>query len=104
MKGLENFTDIFAMIVGMAGALMKGVKKKLKLQSICIGMIVAGILSFSLIGVIELFYMDLTPKLIILVSFVVGWLANEITEKLDLVFDDIFDIFFNWVKRKNTEK
>ena len=67
-------------------------------------MVVAGILSFSLIGVIELFYEELTPKLIILVSFVVGWLANEITEKIDLIFDDAFDIALDWIKNKKNEK
>lgn len=100
MKGLEQFTDIFAMLIGMTGALMKGLKKRLKIKSILIGMVVAGILSFSLIGVIEMFYKDLSPKVIILVSFVVGWLANEITEKIDLIFDDAFDLFLSWIKTK----
>ena len=88
------------MSIGMIGAMMKGVKKRLRVKNIFIGMVVAGILSFSLIGVIELFYQELSPKLIILVSFVVGWLANEITEKIDLVFDDAFDIFLNWIKKR----
>ena len=100
MKGLEQFTDIIAMSIGMIGAMMKGVKKRLRVKNIFIGMVVAGILSFSLIGVIELFYQELSPKLIILVSFIVGWLANEITEKIDLVFDDAFDVFLNWIKKR----
>jgi hypothetical protein len=104
MKGFEQFTDIIAMGIGMTGALMKGMKKRLKIKSILIGMVVAGILSFSLIGVIELFYEELTPKLIILVSFVVGWLANEITEKIDLIFDDAFDIALDWIKKKKNGK
>ena len=86
MKGLEQFTDILAMAIGMSGALMKGLKKRMKMQSIMIAMVVAGILSFSLIGVIELFYHEMTPRLTILLAFVVGWLANEITEKIDLIF------------------
>ena len=100
MKGIEQFTDIIAMSIGMIGALMKGLKKRLKIKSIFIGMVVAGILSFSLIGLIEIFYQELSPKLIILVSFIVGWLANEITEKIDLVFDDAFDVFLSWIKTK----
>ena len=91
MKGLEQFTDLLAMAIGMTGALMKGLKKRMKMQSILIACVVAGILSFSLIGVIELFYHDLTPRLTILVAFVVGWLANEITEKIDLIFDDVWE-------------
>lgn len=100
MKGFEEFTDLIAIAIGMVGALMKGIKKKLKLQSIIISMVIAGILSFSLIGVIEIFYTELTPKLIILVSFVVGWLANELTEKIDLMFDDIWEYFLSWIKIK----
>lgn len=101
MKGLEQFTDLIAMSIGMIGALMKGIKKRLKLQTILVGMVVAGILSFSLIGVIEIFYQELTPKLTILVSFVVGWLANELTDKIDLMFDDVWEYFIKWIKRKN---
>ena len=72
MKGIEQFTDIIAMAIGMAGALMKGLKKKLKIKTILITMSVAGILSYSLLGLLEIFYHDWTPRLIIFVSFVVG--------------------------------
>lgn len=103
MKGLEGFTDLIAMGIGMVGALMKGLKKKLNIQTILITMCIAGILSFSLLGVLELFYHELTPRLIILVSFFVGWLANEITEKIDLLFGDIYDYFLNWIKKNKNE-
>ncbi len=100
MKGLEGFTDVIAMAIGMVGALMKGLKKRLKLQTIIITMVVAGILSFSLMGLLELFYHEFTPRLVILVSFIVGWLANEITEKIDLIFDDAFEYFLGWLKKQ----
>jgi len=100
MKGLEQFTDLLAMGIGMTGALMKGLKKRMRMQSIVIACVVAGILSFSLIGVIELFYQDLTPRLTILVAFVVGWLANEITEKIDLIFEDVWDHIERLIKKK----
>jgi len=104
MNGLEGFTDIFAMLVGMVGAMMKGIKKRLKVQTIVVTMIVAGILSFSLLGVLEIFYHEWSPKLVIFVSFVVGWLANEITEKIDLIFDDAYEYFLGWLKNKTKEK
>jgi len=100
MKGLEQFTDILAMAIGMSGALMKGLKKRMKMQSIMIAMVVAGILSFSLIGVIELFYHEMTPRLTILLAFVVGWLANEITEKIDLIFEDVWEYIQRLIKKK----
>lgn len=100
MKGLEQFTDILAMAIGMSGALMKGLKKRMKMQSIMIACVVAGILSFSLIGVIELFYHEMTPRLTILLAFVVGWLANEITEKIDLIFEDVWEYIQRLIKKK----
>ena len=96
MKGLENFTDLIAIAVGMLGAMTKGLRKKLKIKTILIGMCIAGILSYSLIGVVEIFYNELTPRLIILVSFIVGWIANELTEKIDLVFED----FYQYIHKK----
>lgn len=99
MKGLENFTDLIAILVGMVGAMSKGIKKRAKIKTIVIGMVVAGILSYSLIGVVEIFYNELTPRLIILVSFVVGWVANELTEKIDLVFEDVFNYFADKIKK-----
>ena len=89
------------MAIGMVGALMKGLKKRLKLQTILITMVVAGILSFSLMGLLEIFYHEFTPRLVILVSFLVGWLANEITEKIDLIFDDVFEWVLGYIKKKN---
>ena len=100
MKGLEQFTDLLAMAIGMTGALTKGLKKRMKMQSILIACVVAGIISFSLIGVIELFYHNLTPRLTILVAFVVGWLANEITEKIDLIFDDVWEYIERVIKKR----
>ena len=100
MKGLEQFTDLLAMAIGMTGALMKGLKKRMKMQSVGIAMVVAGILSFSLIGVIELFYNEMTPRLTILLAFVVGWLANEITEKIDLIFEDVWEHIQRVIKKK----
>tara|TARA_R110002074_G_scaffold240506_2_gene412225 strand:+ start:706 stop:1014 length:309 start_codon:yes stop_codon:yes gene_type:complete len=102
MNGIEQFTDLIAIAVGMLGSLVKGLKKKLKIQTIIIGMCIAGVLSYSLIGVVELFYDELTPKLIILVSFVVGWVANELTEKIDLVFEDLYQ--YAYKKFKNLIK
>lgn len=99
MKGLEEFTDLIAMGIGMAGALMKGLKKRLKWQSIFIGMVIAGILSFSLIGVVEIFYKDLSPKVIILISFIVGWVANELTEKIDEVFEEFYQYAIEKLKK-----
>lgn len=100
MKGLEQFGDLLSMLVGVMGALLKGIKSKFKPSTVFVGCLVAGILTFSVIGVIEMFYEELSPKLVILVSFVVGWVANEITAKLDLLIGDLYDIFIVYLKNK----
>ena len=41
MKGFEQFTDLFAILIGMIGALAKGLKKRAKLKTIFIGMTIA---------------------------------------------------------------
>ena len=99
MKGLEQFTDLIAVLVGMIGAMAKGIKRRVKLQTLIVGMVVAGILSFSLIGVVEIFYDELTPRLIILVSFVVGWVANELTETIDIIFMEFYEVLIEKLKK-----
>ena len=97
---MNELGDCMAIIIGMLGALLKGIKNRLSIKSLFITMVIAGILCFSITGVIEMFYTELPPNVVILISFVVGWLTNEITEKLDLLIDDIYD----YVKQKLKNK
>lgn len=98
---MEQFTDVIAIIIGMIGALIKGLKQRLKLRTLLTSMLIAGILTFGITGLIEIMYHDLTPKLIILISFVVGWGANEMTDKIDLFIDDIYEYLSNKLKNGN---
>lgn len=100
MKFFNEFGDLLSMAVGMVGALLKGLKSRLHFTSVILGMMIAGILTFSIIGVIEQFYQTLSPKFVILISFCVGWVANEITSKLDSMVNDIYNIFIDWLKAK----
>ena len=100
MKNFENFADLMAMFVGVLGALLKGLKNKFHASTIVLGCLIAGVLTYSIIGVIEYFYSDLNTKFIILISFSVGWVANEITEKMDLIVNDLYDILIEWLKSK----
>jgi hypothetical protein len=105
MKGLENFWDLAAMGFGMIGALLKGIKKRFSTGSIILSMLVAGILTYSVTGILAFFYKDVDPKIIVLVSFIVGWVANELTAIMDEVVGDVYEIFIKWLKQKyNGEK
>lgn len=97
-NNLTDFTDLLSMLVGVIGALLKGLKQKLNAVTIILSCLVAGILSYASIGLIEIFYSDLSPRLVIFISFCVGWIANEITAKLDLLVNDFYDIFINWLR------
>lgn len=95
---MEQFSDVIAIAIGMLGALIKGLKQRVKLKTLITSMIIAGILTFGITGFIEIFYHELTPKLVILISFVVGWGANEMTEKIDLLIDDLYEYVSNKLK------
>ena len=100
MKGIENFTDLIAMFIGVIGAFLKGMKKKFSKSTIIIGMLIAGVLTYAITGLIEMFFNDVPQKVIILISFCVGWIANEVTEKLDEFVNDFYDIIIEWIRRK----
>lgn len=101
---MENYTDLLGIIVGMMGALLKALKKRLKLISTILVMITAGILCYTLIGVVQLYYGELPEKASLLIAFVVGWTANEITDKMDLFIDDIYNYFTRYINNKKNGK
>jgi hypothetical protein len=104
MKMIENWFDLFAIAIGVVGAFLKGIKKKFSWSTIIIGMMIAGVLTYSVTGVIEIFFQNVSQKVIILISFCVGWIANEITEKLDDFVNDIYSILLDWIRSKFNSK
>ena len=93
-----------SMGVGMVGALLKGIKRKYKLTTIVLSMLIAGILTFSVTGVLTMYYTELNSKVVILVSFCVGWISNEITDVLDDFVGDVYDIFIKWLRNRYGNK
>ena len=55
MKEFHEYTDLWAVGVGLMGSLMKGIKKKLGLSTTIMGMLVGGILAYGTIGIIDQF-------------------------------------------------
>lgn len=97
-NNINELGDLLSVLVGIIGAFLKGIKAKLNVVTIILACCIAGILSYASIGIIEIFYTDLSPKIIIFISFCVGWVANEITSKLDLLVNDFYDIFIEYIK------
>jgi len=98
MINIED-NDLWAVAVGVAGSILKGVKKKLEMRALIIQMVLGGILAYGTIGVIDTFFADLDSKIIIVVSFSVGWVANELTEYLDASIKALADKYLKkWLK------
>lgn len=53
---IKDNIDLWAVVVGIMGSFMKGLKHKLCARELATGMIVAGILAFSTIGLLDLFF------------------------------------------------
>ena len=100
MRGLEQFLDLISMAVGLVGAMLKGIKRKFRFATIVLSMVIAGILTYSVTGLVAYFYSDVNPKVIVLISFCIGWVANELTDRLDDLIGDLYDIFITWLRNK----
>jgi hypothetical protein len=100
MNGMEQFLDFISMGVGMVGAMLKGIKRKFRVTTIILSMLIAGILTYSVTGLVAYFYADVNPKVIVLISFCIGWVANEFTDVLDELIGDLYDIFITWLRNK----
>ena len=98
MNNINDYTDVFAALVGIMGALLKGLKSKMTLKQTFLGMIVGGILAYCTIGIIDEFAPDLSQRTTVLVSFAVGWVANELTDILDKFVKDAYEIFIAYIR------
>ena len=97
---IKDNTDLWAVLVGTTASLMKGLKRKLKAQQLVIALITGGVLAWGTLGIIDMFFGQLEPKVIMLVSFAVGWVANEITDVLDDTIKDAYELVKQWAKSK----
>jgi hypothetical protein len=104
MKWMDDYMDLVAVGVGVVGALLKGIKTKLNVGTIVLGCMVAGILTYSATGIIAIYFDASSPKIIILISFSVGWLTNEITKKMDEFIGDVYTLIMAYIKTFFTKK
>lgn len=88
---LKSDPSVLAGLIGGLGAVLKGVKKADKLKSIIINVIIGGLLAFLSIDLIPYVITDASEKTTLLVSFSVGFMSNELTDKLELLLDTVFE-------------
>lgn len=101
---MKNNTDLWAVGVGIMASLMKGLKNKLDTKTLIIALFIGAILSYGTLGLLDLFFSDLQPRVIMLVSFAVGWVANELTDVLDQVIKDGYELIKSWAKNRFNKK
>lgn len=101
---MKNNIDLYSVGVGIMAAIMKGIKHRLDMRTFILGIVIAAILSYLTIGLLDWFVSDLPPRVVILVSFCVGWVANELTDILDQFVKDGYDFAKLWAKEKITKK
>jgi len=102
MKTMKENIDVMAGLAGMMGALLKSLKKKFTTREIIINMFVAGFLSFGIVAALTIFLPKYVhdSRVLVFITFFVGWIANDFTDKLEKSVGDIYDIVFNILKRK----
>lgn len=98
MKNSNDWIDLISILVGSIGSLLKALKLKLPRRTIILSMCIAGVIAYGAIGLLSLFFEDMSPKILVLASFSIGWISNELVGKLDAFVDDIYDIFIGKVK------
>lgn len=101
---MKNNIDLYSVCVGVMAAVMKGIKHKLDMRTFILGIVIAALLSFLTIGLLDWFIADLPPRVVILVSFCVGWVANELTDILDQFVKDGYEIGKIWATEKFGKK
>lgn len=92
--------DMYSLGVGLVASVLKGIKKKLKIRPLIIAGITGALLSYGTLGALEFFMADVSLRTAILSAFIVGWVANEITEVLDDLVKDLYDIFLFWIRSR----
>ena len=100
---MKDNIDLYAVLIGMVGSLLKGLKHKLKVRQLIITSLTAGVLAFGTIGLLDLFFSGLEPRIIIVASFAVGWVANELTEILEDFVKDSYELFSAYLKSRFTK-
>ena len=101
----ENI-DIMAGLVSMLGALLRALKKKIGSRETIINMIVAFVLSFGVIAGLTWWLPQKVHdvRLIVSITFFIGWIANEFTDQLEKAIIDLYDILIGWLKLKFKKK
>jgi hypothetical protein len=63
-----------------------------------------GLLALGTLGVVMYFMDDMDTRMAIFVAFVVGWVSSDITDALESIVKDAYEIFQAWMRSKIKKK
>jgi len=91
-----------AAFASIAAALLRGLKQRLSKRATIINMIVAGVLSFGVVSGLLMYLPKWVedPRTVVFIAFIVGWISNDFTDKLDQVVGDAYDFVKVYFKNK----
>jgi uncharacterized membrane protein len=101
---MKGELDVMSAVAGAAGAFIKGKKQKRPFKTLVLDVVLGLILGYLTIGLLDYFIVDQTPKVIMLVSFCVGWVANELTDILEKTVYVAYEIAVNFFKNMFSKK
>jgi len=104
MKNSTDWIDLISILVGSIASLLKALKLKLPRRIVILSMCIAGVIAYGAIGLLSIFFKDLSPKVLVLASFSIGWVANELTSKLDDFVNEVYEILILKIKSIFTKK
>lgn len=99
---MKDNIDLISITVGFFSAFMKAIKKGLTWKSVIVASISGAIFSWGIIGVLILFFNQITnnTSIIIAISFIIGRITDSVVDKLDVSVEDFYDIFIEWLRDK----
>lgn len=103
---MKDNIDIMAGLISMLGALMRGLKKKFGRREIIINLVVAFALSFGVIAGLCWWLPSKVhdTRLIVFITFFIGWISNDFTDHFEKIISDVYDIALDWLKSKIKKK
>lgn len=99
---MKDNIDLMAALASIAAALLRGLKQRLSKRATIINMIVAGVLSFGVVSGLLMYLPQWVedPRAVVFIAFIVGWVSNDFTDKLDEVVGDAYDLIKRYFKNR----
>jgi len=101
---MKNNIDIYTLVVGLISAILKGIKKNFSARTLIISALSGSMLALGSLGLAMYFLESIDVRMAIFIAFVVGWVSSEITDALEKIVKDVYDILKVYLQTKIKKK